>query len=241
MTLCGGKSPFDFGDSCVRASWSALVPGAFVFALCVFSIPLPALVCRPFEPLTRQFRWYLTLPESEALNEQGLSGEKIVEEVEGAAVKTSPSVPVWRTLVFVFVGVMETLYWLAFGSYLLYDDASNWWRGAGAVIYSIAWLYTVIRPVARPSTTPPLDSFVIYLLLLFSGILELGGYLYDHSVYDVPLPSQAILAAIIANIVATIALLAIMGGMPLAIPSDRVKKEDIVSLLSCHPYTCTYT
>jgi hypothetical protein len=132
-------------------------------------------------------------------------------------------------MVFSFVGIVGTLYWLAHGSYLLYDDQENRWRGSRALLHALAWLYTVIRPVACPTVTPPFDNMVIYLLLLAAGVLELGGYLYDNGVYGAPLPSRYILAAIITNLVGATGLLAVVAGMPLAIPSERVEKEDIVS------------
>lgn len=227
MSLCDDKSPFDFGDSCVRASWGAFVPGAFVFALCVSSIPIPSAVRRILEPVTRQFRPFLTLHEAEALDAQGLAGEKEGEIING--VHVPHSLPLWRTVVFAFVGMIEALWCLAHGSYLLYEEPHNWWRGTGALIFAVAWLYTVIRPVARPSPTPPFDLFVIYLLVFFAGILELGGYLYDYNVYDIPLPSRFVFAGIGVSLVATTGLLGVVLSMPLAIPSERVKKEDIVS------------
>ncbi|KXN90435.1 hypothetical protein AN958_04304, partial [Leucoagaricus sp. SymC.cos] len=127
-SLCGDKGPFDFGNPCIRASWGALVPGAFVFALCVFSTPVPAFIRRLFEPITRQLRTYLTLPEAEALNDQVEEGEEA-----GGVVHSSQSVPLWRTAVFVFVEIVEMLCWSVHGSYLLYDDKANWWRGAREV------------------------------------------------------------------------------------------------------------
>lgn len=230
MNLCGDKSPLDLGDSCVRASWATLVPAAFVFALCVFSIPVPTAVRRVFEPITRQFRPFLTLHEAEALDAQALAGDKVLEDEDSVApaVHIPHVVPLWRTVVFVFVGIVETLWWLTIGSYLLYDDVQNWWRGTRALIFAAAWLYTVIRPIARPTATPPYDVFVIYLLLFGAAIFELGGYWFDHSVYGIPSPSWFMLAAIWADLVATTMLLGVVLRMPLAIPSERVKKEDIV-------------
>ncbi|KXN85925.1 ATP-dependent bile acid permease [Leucoagaricus sp. SymC.cos] len=241
MSLCDDKGPFDFGDPCVRASWGALVPGAFVFALCVFSIPVPAFIRRLFEPITRQLRTYLTLPEAEALDDQGLAGEKEVEEGEEAGVvHSSQSIPLWRTVIFVFIGIVETLYWSAHGSYLLYDDKANWWRGTRALIYAVAWLYTVVKPVLRPKATPPFDMFVVYLLLLAAGVLELGGYLYDHTVFDVPLPNKYVLTAVITEVVAVTALLIVVCGMPLAIPSERVKKGDVGRTITMEDYTSLF-
>ncbi|KAF9447446.1 hypothetical protein P691DRAFT_115092 [Macrolepiota fuliginosa MF-IS2] len=55
INLCGDKSPFDFGDSHVRASWDTLVPGAFAFTLCAFSIPVPQSIFHLSKPITHQF------------------------------------------------------------------------------------------------------------------------------------------------------------------------------------------
>ncbi|KAF9442979.1 multidrug resistance-associated ABC transporter [Macrolepiota fuliginosa MF-IS2] len=238
MSLCGDKSPFDFGNSCVRASWGALVPGAFVFALCVFSIPIPKPIRHLFEPITRQFRSFLTLQEAEALDAQALSVDRAFcnEGTPAAAVHAPQSVS-WRTVVFAFVGTVETLWWLAHGSYLLYDDAQNWWRGTRALIFAVAWLYTVVRPIARPTATPPYDVFVIYLLLLGASILELGGFLYDRGVYGDPLPSRWPLTALWVNLAATVGMLGVVFRMPLALPSERVKEEDIGRTVTPEDYT----
>jgi hypothetical protein len=70
------------------------------------------------------------------------------------------------------------------------------------------------------------------MLLLCAGVLELGGYLYDHSAYDIPFPGFFIISANVTNVVAATCLLAVVAGMPLAIPNERVRKEDIVSLVA---------
>ncbi|KAF9442343.1 hypothetical protein P691DRAFT_494775 [Macrolepiota fuliginosa MF-IS2] len=77
----------------------------------------------------------------------------------------------WRTVVFAVVGTM--VWWFAHGSCLLCHDAQNWWRGR-ALMFAVAWLYTVVYPAVQPSTTTSYDIFVIYLLLLGARILELG-------------------------------------------------------------------
>ena len=224
MNLCADKSPLDIGDPCVRASWGALIPGVFVFALCLFSItPIRHL----FEPVTPRVRSYLTLSEAEALREQDpIEDKPVVQRAEGALDRVSKSL--WYTLIFVLVGIAETLCWLAYGSYLIYSDNNHWWKGTRALIYASVWLFTAICPVARPSMTPPFDVLVVYLLLFAAGILELGGYMYDHSAYQVPLPNWDILILTTMNLVATTGMLIVMGGMPLALPSNRVKEDDIV-------------
>ncbi|KAF9447445.1 hypothetical protein P691DRAFT_671484, partial [Macrolepiota fuliginosa MF-IS2] len=78
------------------------------------------------------------------------------------------------TVVFTFVGTVKLLWWLEHVSCLLYDDAQNWWRGTRALISAVMWLYTVVRPAAQPTVTPPYDVFAIYLLLLGASVLEMG-------------------------------------------------------------------
>ncbi|EKM76533.1 hypothetical protein AGABI1DRAFT_122491 [Agaricus bisporus var. burnettii JB137-S8] len=229
MRLCAGQSPFEFDDPCVRASWSAFLPAAFVFALCIFSIPVPAFFRRLLEPVTRHFWPFLTLREAEALNAQSSGGDKnpIEEEERGGSVQVSHSLPLWRTTVIAFVGVVETLWHLGYGCYLLYENSRNLWGGIRALTSSIAWLYTVIRPVARPTLTPPFDVLAIYISLFFGTTMEFAGYIYDHNVYDIPLPSGLVLAGFGISLLAIMAVLGVVFGMPLAIPSDGIKKEDI--------------
>ncbi|KAF9447375.1 hypothetical protein P691DRAFT_782489 [Macrolepiota fuliginosa MF-IS2] len=229
MSLCDDKSPLDIGDSCIRASWGAFVPGACVFTLCLSSVPVPAPVRRLLDPITRQFRSFLTLHEAEALNAEVLSGDNAIEAPH--------PVSVWRTIAFAFVGTVATLWWLAHGSYFLYDDAQNWWRGARALTFAVVWLYTVVRAIVRPAATPSFDVFMIYLLLLGASILELGGFLYDRGVYGDSLPDRWTLGGVWMNLIATVGMLGVMLGMPLALPSERVKKEDIGRTVTTEDYT----
>lgn len=226
MKLCADKSPFDFGDSCVRDSWGALIPAVFVSALCLFSFtPIRSI----FEPITSHVRSYLTLPEAEALIEhRPLEDKPVRKGREGASDRVSQSLS--RTLMFVFVGIVETLCWVAYGSYVIYSEDSHWWKGARALIYATVWLFTVISPVARPRMTPPFDVLVVYLLLFAASILELGGYMYDHNSFQIPFPNWGILTLTTMNLIATTGMLVVVGGMPLALPSSRVKEEDIVTL-----------
>ncbi|KAF5378205.1 hypothetical protein D9615_007536 [Tricholomella constricta] len=68
VVLCSDSGPFDFRDPCVRSSWSVLLPALLVFALCLFSLPLPTQLQHLFAILARPFRTYLTLDEAETLD-----------------------------------------------------------------------------------------------------------------------------------------------------------------------------
>ena len=224
MGICGDYGPLDFGSSCVRAAWSAILPSGFVLLLGVSSVPVPRPVRRIFAIIGTPFQRYLTLHEAEAIDIARLDdGEEI-----GQLVKVSKLVPVWRTVVFAFVGIVQSFYWVANGSYILYSDPEHLWRGAFSFFVAIPWLYTAIRPITRPTPTPPFDMFALYLILLTGGILQLGGVLFDHSVLSAPLPSALAMTAFIANFLSILALLAVTVSMPLAVPSNKVDSKDIV-------------
>ena len=57
-----------------------------------------------------------------------------------------------------------------------------------------------------------------------------GEVLFNYGIINSPLPFLVTLA-LSANLGAVLALLAVLGNMPLTVPSNRVKKEDIVRFL----------
>jgi hypothetical protein len=67
------------------------------------------------------------------------------------------------------------------------------------------------------------------------GIILLGGALYEHEVFGVPLPPKLSFLGLISNLLATLVVLTVVGNMPFELPSDRIKKEDIVGrcLFNC--------
>ncbi|KIJ93500.1 hypothetical protein K443DRAFT_12816 [Laccaria amethystina LaAM-08-1] len=83
-------------------------------------------------------------------------------------------------------------------------------------LIALVWLYTVIRPIARPTATPPYDIFTIYLLFLGSSILQIGRLLYDHTVFSTPYLPPFIILALSLNLVAVIGLLYLILSMPLS-------------------------
>ena len=92
------------------------------------------------------------------------------------------------------------------------------------------WFYGAMRPILSPTSTPPLDLFTLYLVLLSTEFLQIGGYLFDHSVFDIPLPSGPETTAHILSSLALIALIAVVLTMTFAIPSARVDQNEIVSI-----------
>ena len=221
MVLCGDNfDPFDFQSQCVREIWGSFLPAGLVLILCFLSIPIP----HAFDILRSPFKPYLTLHEAEALD--GNIDKISSQDETGNSVET---VPLWRTVVFVFVGIIQFLSWAAHGLYRLHNDPRDVLGGVLPFLVAIAWLYTIIRLINHPIATSPFDLFSIYLTLFGVGFLRIGGILFDHIVFGLPWPSTITLVALSANLFALLVLLIVVLNIPLALPSSRINKKDIVS------------
>ena len=217
MAVCKGAGLTTLSDACVRGFWAAIIPTAFVGLVLVASVPPVRTVLRfAKKPLAN----FLPLHEAEVL----IAGEeeKSVEE------EIAPGVPLWRTLVLSTVSLIETLLWLGIGCYSLVVNPEDSWNGIRDFLVAVTWLYAALRPVVRPTATAPLDLLSLYSLHLILNSVVFFGHLYDRYVYDVPLPTTLRTVVYIINLVAVAGLLLLVFSMPLAIPSKRVKKEDIV-------------
>ena len=230
MSLCENAGPLDFQNPCIRATWASLLPATLVLVLCLSAFPLPH-VAHNFTSILKTptiFQPFLTLEEAEALNASADGGADVATAPEkGAAVA-----PLWRTAILVFVGLAETLGWLSFGSYNIPNDAGTPWTKTLPFFVAFTWLYTVVRPVARPIITVPLDLFFVYALLLVAAVVQLGSIAYDYTILDVPLPSGANIFALLLNFFAILDLFTIVLNVPFAIPSERARKEGIVRVFS---------
>ncbi|KAJ7480081.1 hypothetical protein B0H11DRAFT_2422933 [Mycena galericulata] len=234
MKLCGDSGPLDIADPCVRGSWAALAPSALVLAICLSFIrpPLPQVVRKATDVIKSLFTQYLSLHDAEGLvlgDGDRISEEEVMLEVED-------TVPLWRTVSFVFVGLLECLAWLANGSFLLITGHPPW-DAIQQFLVASTWIYATARPVWQPTATPPYDMLAIYLSHIGGGILQLGGYLFQHDASGAPLPGPLVLVALSVNLVALVGLVTVILGMPLALPSHLVKKQDIGFTVSPEDYT----
>ena len=109
-----------------------------------------------------------------------------------------------------FVGLVETLCWIATASFTIIVYDGSVWGGLISLIVAATWLYATVRPVMRPPITVPWDLFVLYCAHLIGAVLNLGGIIFDHDVYSTPLPSPVALTARILHLAAVVFLLAIV-------------------------------
>ena len=154
-----------------------------------------------------------------------------------------PPVPWGRTLSLAIPALLETVAWLAVSSYhyLVFGTneshaAYNTWA---PLPVAISWLYAFIKPVMRPSSTPPYDLFILYLVHVFTALLSVGSTIYGKHVYGES-ASYAYVLMITIHFIILGGLLAIVFSMPLAIPTTQVNKEEIGKTISPEDYTTLF-
>jgi hypothetical protein len=221
VQLCPDSNGLDLSDACVRTSLSAIIPAAFVFVLCLFSvIPVPAFARQFTNAIKSPFRAFLPLREAEALVVQAEKPDDIV--VDNA-------VPLWRTVLLSFVALVQALVWTAVGAYSLITGNHHLWTAIAPLLIAATWIYASCKPVFWPKPTIHYDLFTLFVLHLVLAIVMLGGTLYEHEIFGVPLPSKLPFFGLVANLLAVLLVLAVVGNMPFELPSNYVKKEDIAS------------
>jgi hypothetical protein len=226
-----GKNLFDLGDPFVRELWSFILPIAFVLVFCITLLPIPNFLRPFFNAICAPFRPFLSIQEAEALLAAS-SGE-----AEDGAFKDDPP-PLWRTAVLTWVALFEVLVWLAFGTYRLATHSSDIWSGIGPIVIATTWLYAALRPILAPSPIVMYDLLSLYLVHTITGLLNVGGFIFDNRVYEEPLPEKLVLLAHAANLAALIVLLLVLLNMPIGVPSAKVNREEIGKSVSPEDY-CT--
>jgi hypothetical protein len=227
VQLCPGRTALDLSDACVRTSLAAVVPAALVLALCLFSILWVPPFARPLtNAIKSPFRCFLTLREAEALDsEEEKSGDIVVEN----------TVPLWRTILLSFLALIQALVWSAAGAYNIITNKPYMWTGIAQLLIAATWIYASCKPVFWPKPTIHFDLFTLFVLHFVFGIILLGGALYEYEVFGVPLPPQLQFLGLIFNLIAILVVMTVVGNMPFELPSNRIKKEDIVGgcLFNC--------
>ncbi|KAF7346860.1 hypothetical protein MSAN_01825400 [Mycena sanguinolenta] len=231
MTLCGDSDAFDLANPCIRRSLGALAPTVLVLAMTVswVKLPIPKPVRSAVDTLKSMLAQYMPLHEAEGLI---LADEKDLPEAQ-LDVPVETVVPLWRTVVFVFVGLLECLAWLADGTFLLIAGQPRW-MGVQQFLIALTWLYTVARPILYPTATPPYDMLALYVVHIAGGALQFGGYIFLPNASS---PGTLVLTGLSANLAVLIGLVVIIMGMPLDLPSPSVEKKNIGRTVSPEDYT----
>lgn len=226
-----GINLLDFGDQFVRELWACILPSAFVILFCATLIPVPGRVRSAWQRVSRPFRNSLTLEQAEAY-------EAVHEKTKHSPPDhfTPKSVTsIFRTTTLSGLALLQVLAWLGLGSYK-FAVGTKIWHGILPVVTAATWLYASLRPIAWPSRTVFYDLFALHLTRLVTELIILGGLFFDHSVYQLPLPSWVALAARVINLsVITISLVIVLN-MPFAVPSPTVNEDDVGKSVSPEDY-----
>ncbi|KAF7299119.1 ABC bile acid [Mycena indigotica] len=226
MVFCANVGLLDLHEACMRSVWAAITPSAIVVVFCAvrFSPRLPEFVIHRLHTSQTLFQQFLTLQEAEQL---------ITSETDDE-VAPQLNLPVWRPLLTV-VGLAQCVVWVAVAAYsfAIEDSALS---GLLQLLLSASWFYTVMRAITHPAATPPYDLFTLYCLFTITSLLQLGGYVFEHAVDLVPLPSSAILVGLALNLASTLAVLTAVLTMPLGVPSQRVDVRQIGITLTTEDY-----
>ena len=224
VVLCPSSGSLEFTNSCVRESWHAILSSSTILIFLIFSIPvpLPQRVRRIIDAFKAPFRTYLSVEEAEALS-ASFSGN--TADVESDKRQSGFRYPI------ILLGLLETLSWVAVAAHRLATGPSEPWNAGMPFIIAFSWAYTVIRPIAWPTATAPFDLLIVYFVHFVSSVLTIGAIYYGHTLTGAPYPSTAVWATITANLLIALTALVLVLNMPLGVPSSRVKKEDIVSVI----------
>jgi hypothetical protein len=227
-----GTNLLDFGNPFVRELWACILPFAFVILFCTTLIPVPGGIRSVWHRVSRPFRNSLTLEQAEAYETAHEKGEPADHYAPTKSVTS-----IFRTIVLSGLALLQVLVWLGLGSYS-FATHTNIWDAILPVVTAATWLYASLRPIIWSSQTVFYDLFALYLAHLVTGLTVLGGLFFDHSVYRLPLPSQAVLAARVVNLSVLVILLVTVLNMPFAVPSARINKDDVGKTVSPEDY-CT--
>ena len=235
MGICGENDFMDFHSSCIRELWGAILPALYISVLCFAYLFIPRIARFRLGSLSFPFRRFLDVNEAEAL---GLGSERIYNgenREEGKPTSAPNFVPLWRTIILSFLGILQSFVWVSYGAYRAYNEVSLIWRNLLPFLVGVSWIYAAIRPIVCPTATPPYDLFTLYSILLAASSLQIGGFVFDSGVFGIPLPPTVVLVGHFGNLIAILILLAIVVSMPVAIPSNKVDRNELVSCSFCQP------
>jgi len=228
MGVCTPSDFYDLPYQCARQLYGGVVLAIVLFILAVSAVPSPPILTKAFANISPVFQPFLTLSEAESLDEQARDSRTAASSDSSPLKPVKPSIPLWRTLCFAFVGMVQSVCWIAVGSYALYSGDADTVFATFPFVMALGWLYTVLRPIVRPPATPPYDLFTLYCVFMCLVIAQVGGVFYDHGVFGIALPTTPTLLVMGANTASVLALLGIVLAMPMSLPSEFVNPDEIV-------------
>ncbi|KAG8905153.1 hypothetical protein FRC00_013450, partial [Tulasnella sp. 408] len=240
-TICRA-SPLDIQSPCIRQLYATSLAAVLVFIFTVYSfpIPFPAWLRALFNP----FKTFLTVDDAEEIIAQA-EASGVPDEAKPTPTsepEPSPSYgALWRTIILSTFSLLESLTWLALGSYRAYNFSQTPTPDILPVhialpfVTALTWLYASVKSLTRyPRPTPPYDLFTLFLVYFTAGCVDWAVLLYEKATKGWPWPQRIVLVAMAWDWITVLLLLIIILGMPLGVESARdgglVMEEDYTTL-----------
>lgn len=142
----------------------------------------------------------------------------------------------WRTIILTGLSLLETVTWLAIGSYRAYTFSQTPSSDIRPVnialpfVTALTWFYVTIRSLTRyPRPTPPYGLFTLFIIQFFAATLDWAVLLFMRATIGFTWPTQLALIAKAWHWITTLLLLVVVLGMPLRTESDRARRIKKVS------------
>ncbi|KAG8994024.1 hypothetical protein FRB90_000542, partial [Tulasnella sp. 427] len=221
----------DIHSPCIRQLYATSVTALLVIIFTVYSLPISYPTWA--RALVNPFKTFLTVEDAEkiiAQTEDASSPEEIKPHPT-SELEDPPSYGIlWRTIILSGISLVESLTWLALGSYRAYtfskDPAAKIQPIDIALpfVTALTWLYASVKSLARyPRPTPPYDLFVLFIVQLVAATLDWAVLAYDRAVSGSPWPPKLVLLAMAWHWTAVLLLFVVILGMPLGVESARVR------------------
>ncbi|KAG8896034.1 hypothetical protein FRC01_012067, partial [Tulasnella sp. 417] len=231
-TICR-TYPLDIQSSCIRHLYATSLAAALVFVFTVYSFPIthPSWFGALFNP----FKTFLTVDDAEKIITQAKESA-VPDGAKPTPTPTSEPEPsptygaLWRTIILFAFSLLESLTWLALGSYRAYTFSNTPSPDTLPIhitlpfITALTWLYACVKSLTRyPRPTPPYDLFTLFFVYFLAGSLDWAVLLYEKATVGWPWPPRIVLAAMAWHWITILLLLTVILGMPLGVESVRVR------------------
>ncbi|KIO27861.1 hypothetical protein M407DRAFT_22914 [Tulasnella calospora MUT 4182] len=209
---------------------SLVVVLVFIFTIYSFSIQYPSWLQALFNP----FKTFLTVDDAEEIIAQA-EQTGLIDGAKPAPTSEPEPAPsygaLWRTIILTVFSLLESLAWLALGSYRAYTFSKTPTPEilpiyiALPFVTALTWLYACLRSFTRyPRSTPPYDLFTLFLVYFTAGCLDWAVLLYEKATMGWPWPQRIVLAAMVWHWITVLLLLIVILRMPLGVESARVQR-----------------
>jgi hypothetical protein len=205
---------------CIRFIWRALPLASILLVLgAVYLVPSPPSNSNLIRHIKTSLKPFLTLAEAQTLLRPVPNNRPLVPNNESSARKRNQVLRL--TVPISTLALLETIAWMAMLAY--YWSFGNMTFALVSMTMALSWGYTFVRPLFRPTVTPPFDIALLLLTQLSTGVLGLFGHAYDRYATSKPWPSGWVFVGEIIDLVIIFTLLVVIFRTPVeAIDEDEV-------------------